>query len=1034
LAGHRLRFNGWTDGTAGNARTITTPASATTYAAAFLEEVEVILRVQPANAGSVSGGGWVAIGSTANVSATANPGFTFQRWAGPGGPNTNEPAQFTATYPTIYTAIFSTVAAAPYSYTMTKLTGMVYGKVRLNNYGQVLFAPDNGTGPVLLWTPNQPQSPSGSTTSLTGFLPANASFNTSSLLLDDFGRIGVKPSGHPLVRWTPTVPNGTQGYYLPFINPPGHPVSWVRSTNSYGQLFGAFVSGNTQYLGVWTPFSPNGGFGSLVQNQSYDRMIEGNEYGQFVADYQFGTPEGFNLFTPSAPNTNTGTFDYLKLLPPAGSLNSVALNNRGAVAFNVATPATWPTYTSEYLSYIWKPDVANGITGRVFPVTPPAGYSIPSIYQMNNFDDVAGRVLRNGASFVPFVVAKGQFFIPEGIPGLPDPFTISAFNDSGQLVVGQSNAEGASYFLLTPYSSVGACTVSTLLAQEHVGRSGRQLTVNVRAPSACHWTASSSAAWLNISGASTGNGSGTIVLEVPRNDSGAARQGDITVNGTRVNIRQPFLSTVNLYPSSLKFVVSPKGVAAPQELQLLIADSGPVTWCLASAGNNLKLDHTSGSAPDRLTVSYTASGGPPAQTQLSIQLDLTGADQTSITVPVTVVLQPANTVAQLPFGSFDTPSDGALHLSGSVAVTGWALDDIGVNKVTIWRDPVGPEPVRPNGYIYIGDALFVPGARPDVEAKYPSSPNSNRAGWGYMLLTNPLPGQGNGTFKLHAIATDWEGNSIRLGTKTITVDNLRATRPFGALDSPVPGQTVSGTFLNSGWALTPQPASIAVDGSTIWVNVDGVDIAHPLFGAARGDIAGLFPGYANTKNSAGEYLLDSTKYANSIHTIAWVVYDNRGRGDGIGSRFFETQNTAWASNAGPILQAERQLQLRAARLQRSTASTSYPAFRRGYHRDAALTPIRQARGGLLESLQLDELDRLELHLPAGQQWTASQRVGDELRDLPIGSTFDPEGGIFYWQLGPAFLGGFTLEFRAADGTALTIPIRVGITVPSTPEK
>ena len=69
---------------------------------------------------------------------------------------------------------------------------------------------------------------------------------------------------------------------------------------------------------------------------------------------------------------------------------------------------------------------------------------------------------------------------------------------------------------------------------------------------------------------------------------------------------------------------------------------------------------------------------------------------------------------------------------------------------------------------------------------------------------------------------------------------------------------------------------------------------------------------------------------------------------------------------------------------------------------------------------------MEIHLAGGQKWTAALRIGDELRDLPIGSTFDVEGGIFYWQPGPAFLGEYMLEFHAEDGTVLTVPVRVGM--------
>ncbi|HNX98408.1 MAG TPA: hypothetical protein PKK12_12075, partial [Candidatus Aminicenantes bacterium] len=54
------------------------------------------------------------------------------------------------------------------------------------------------------------------------------------------------------------------------------------------------------------------------------------------------------------------------------------------------------------------------------------------------------------------------------------------------------------------------------------------------------------------------------------------------------------------------------------------------------------------------------------------------------------------------------------------------------------------------------------------------------------------------------------------------------------------------TYTNFGWTLTPQPASISTDGSTIWVWVDGSPLGHPVYNLYRSDIATLFPGYANS--------------------------------------------------------------------------------------------------------------------------------------------------------------------------------------------
>ena len=239
----------------------------------------------------------------------------------------------------------------------------------------------------------------------------------------------------------------------------------------------------------------------------------------------------------------------------------------------------------------------------------------------------------------------------------------------------------------------------------------------------------------------------------------------------------------------------------------------------------------------------------------------------------------------LPFGEFSTPGDGST-VRGSIAVTGWALDDNGIENVKIYR-------TQGNTQVYIGEAILVEGARQDVAALYPDYPFNTKAGWGYMLLTNFLPNGGNGTFKIHAIATDTEGISTPLGTKTIYADNANAVKPFGAIDTPTQGGDASGSsFVNWGWVLTPMPNSIPTDGSTINVFVDGVNLGHPTYDIYREDIATLFPGYANSDGAIGYFNLNTTAYESGVHTIYWTATDNAGNTDGIGSRYFTIKHTS----------------------------------------------------------------------------------------------------------------------------------------------
>ena len=201
-----------------------------------------------------------------------------------------------------------------------------------------------------------------------------------------------------------------------------------------------------------------------------------------------------------------------------------------------------------------------------------------------------------------------------------------------------------------------------------------------------------------------------------------------------------------------------------------------------------------------------------------------------------------------PFGTVDTPSTNVSNVSGAIAVGGWALDDVGVADVAVYRDPINGEP---SGDVFIGNATFIVGARPDVQAMYAAYPNASRGGWGLQVLTNMLPGGGNGTYTLRVYADDVDGHRTLLGARTITCNNARATTPFGSIDTPGQGGTVSGTVVNFGWALTPKPAMIPFDGSTIDVLIDGVVVGHPAYGFARADIDGLCPGYANTGHPGG---------------------------------------------------------------------------------------------------------------------------------------------------------------------------------------
>lgn len=384
----------------------------------------------------------------------------------------------------------------------------------------------------------------------------------------------------------------------------------------------------------------------------------------------------------------------------------------------------------------------------------------------------------------------------------------------------------------------------------------------------------------NIPGQITDPG-GPAVIPSPDGPWSYGDNGDILdQNGKVVGKDSGFLS-----PNRNTFNFGAAGNAqSTNSQQLFLQDIDPDNqhyqgseWVSQSSGR-ASLDQIWGDGGTATEVWSNPSESPEGKSTDTISFETPEGDHL-FDIEVNMNKMPEGTTMP-PFGNLYTPLDGAT-VQGSVPVTGWVLDDVGAQSVEIWRN-------SGTGPTYVGDATFVDGARPDIESQYPDYPQSGRAGWGYMLLTNSLP---DGSTSLWAVATDVEGNETTLGTKTITVDNANAVKPFGAIDSPPgPCTPLSGQATVLGWVLTPQPNSIPADGSTINVYIDGVNRGNPTYNIYRQDVANLFPGYNNSDGAGFLFQIDTTTYADGIHSIHWTATDDAGNSGGIGSRYFSISN------------------------------------------------------------------------------------------------------------------------------------------------
>ena len=426
---------------------------------------------------------------------------------------------------------------------------------------------------------------------------------------------------------------------------------------------------------------------------------------------------------------------------------------------------------------------------------------------------------------------------------------------------------------------------------------------------------------------------------------------------------------MTLDKASLTFgaIPSPTGVAlktAPQIVRLGQVGGGVVPWTATSNVPWLKVSPSSGVGPAELTVDVTRATLPDFGWHLGrIDLTLAGAANTVGPIAVELRLFPIGT--SNPIGNVDTPIQNQTGVTGAIPFTGWALDDIEVTQVSVCRGAFGTEvaPVDPNcgsaAQIFVGSAVFIEGARPDVAASYARFPMNTRAGWGFMVLTNMLPNQGNGTYQFFMWARDREGHAFLLGSRTMSCANASATKPFGAIDTPEQGGVATGgAFVNFGWALTPLPKTIPTDGSSITVLVDGVPVGTADYNHPRPDIAGLFPGLNNTNGAIGFRVLDTTALTNGTHTIVWVVSDNQGAAEGIGSRFFTVSNGAGALTAGRAPAPTDELGMSVRRPERSPL-----VGRRGWDLNAPLQTFEPDVSGRVV-VRSEEVNRVELHAAA----------------------------------------------------------------------
>jgi hypothetical protein len=525
-------------------------------------------------------------------------------------------------------------------------------------------------------------------------------------------------------------------------------------------------------------------------------------------------------------------------------------------------------------------------------------------------------------------------------------------------------------------------------------------------------------------------------------------------------------------PSTLRFagrragpVTAPEmWTTAPQTVTVTAAGLSATAWTATADQAWVQITGGSGTGAGQFSVAVDGAAFLSVNgTFVSTITIAGGGGSPSATIPVTFVVHPEPVSAIPPVGVVDTPLQDATGVQGAIAMTGWAVDDVGVTQVRIYRSclpaEVGNWPCHSPGglrglsnVVELGEATIVPGARPDVEALYGTYPAAQRAGWGFMILSNMLPNVpagtpqgGVGRMDLWAMAWGEASDVTVLGRTTedrdptrITAANDTIAKPFGAIDTPGQGATVSGTVNNFGWVLTPDPGTgvlVPTDGSTITVFLDGAAVGSATYNLCRGSVAvggmaptgvlcdddvstafrgdgSLFRNLDAGRGPIGLRSIDTTSFTNGLHTLSWSVTDSASRAEGIGSRYINVVNGA----ADPYV-ARRELPRRETGGLRDSGTTGRrdlagPLYARtGFDMRSAYAPLAVTADGVAQ-VRIPELGRVELQVPGVV--SGNLLVNGEARALPIGVGIDRERGLVTWAPGAGFLGTYRLAFSGAN--------------------
>ncbi|MFZ1695174.1 MAG: BACON domain-containing carbohydrate-binding protein [Flavobacteriales bacterium] len=233
----------------------------------------------------------------------------------------------------------------------------------------------------------------------------------------------------------------------------------------------------------------------------------------------------------------------------------------------------------------------------------------------------------------------------------------------------------------------GACTYSLSPANNlTVLQGGGSYTVGVTTQSGCAWTASESLSWVTITGGSSGTGNGTVSYTVTSN-TGAARNGTITIAGSSFQVSQAGVCTIALNPTDNLSVPVNGGnysIAVSTQAGCAWTASESLSWVSITSG-------ASGTGNGTVNYSVTSNGGTSRSGTLTIaglsfQVSQAGVAPTTYSISASMPsVNGGSTLIPLP-APYKICADGSTATSFTVTATG-GVPNMGNIKLRVQGTP-----------------------------------------------------------------------------------------------------------------------------------------------------------------------------------------------------------------------------------------------------------------------------------------------------------------------------------------------------------